>query len=75
MFQTKAVGKFKTYVSCFLPLFVSKNRTVYETTWENTVEPNSPQMKIPRMGFTCCLLKAKDKHSEYVTFNAFSLHQ
>jgi len=41
MFQTGAVGKIKTHFifNSFLP----ENRTVYEITWENMVQPDKPQ--------------------------------
>jgi hypothetical protein len=44
MFQTKVVEKIKTrfMFNNFLP----ENRAVYEIMWNNTVQPDRPQMTI-----------------------------
>jgi len=34
--------------------------------WENTVEPDRPQMTMWRMRIACCTIKATETHSEYV---------
>ena len=46
--------------------FFSKNRVVYEMTWKNTVEADSPQMTKWLMRIACCTLKATKPHLEYV---------
>jgi hypothetical protein len=48
---------------------------VYETMWENTVEPDRLQMTIWRMRIACWIPKAIDTHSEYVIRTAFPLQQ
>ena len=40
MFETKVIEKIETYVLC-LQLFC-ENCTVYETMWENMVDPDRP---------------------------------
>ena len=46
---------------------VLENRAVYEIMWKNTVQPYRPQMTIWRMRIACCIPKATNTHSEYVT--------
>jgi hypothetical protein len=48
---------------------------VYETMWENAVEPDRLQMTIWRMRIACWIPKATDTHSEYVIRTAFPLQQ
>ena len=38
-----------------------ENRAVYEILWNNTVEPDRPQMTIWRLGIECRIHKATDK--------------
>jgi hypothetical protein len=50
------------------------NRTAFETTWKNTVEPGRPQMKIRRMRISCWVPKSyKHTLSEYVILIVFLL--
>jgi len=74
MFQTKAVEKIATHISCSI-IFFFENRAVYEVMWENIVEPDMPQMTIRRMRIACWIPKATDTHSEYVIPVAFPLQQ
>ena len=53
MFQTTVVEKIKTCILCSIAFF--ENRVVYEIMWENTVEPDRPQM-ITEHG--ACVLRA-----------------
>jgi hypothetical protein len=48
-----------------------QNSAVYEIMWKNVVEPDRPQMKIPRMHVVCWITKATDTHSKYVTYYFF----
>jgi hypothetical protein len=43
--------------------------------WKNTVEPASPQTTIWRMRIACCVTKATNTRSEYITLIAFPLQQ
>jgi len=43
--------------------------------WKNTVETDSPQMKIWRMRVACWIPKATNTHSEYVILVAFPLQR
>jgi hypothetical protein len=52
-----------------------ENRTVYEIMWKNIAESDRSQMTIWCMRMACCIPKATDTHSEYVTLIAFSLQQ
>jgi len=49
MFQTDAVEKIKTHISCSLNF--PDNHAVYEIILKNTVDPGRPQMTILRMRF------------------------
>ena len=49
----------------FFFFFFFENRAVYGIMWENTVEPERPQVTIWRMRIACWILKATDTHSEY----------
>ena len=57
-----------------MPLFFFANCAVYEITWENTVQPDRPQMTIWRMRVACWLTKATNTHSEYVIIIVFFFH-
>ena len=46
----------------FYVQFFFENRAVYEITWENTVNPDRPQMTVRRMRFACWTPKAIDTH-------------
>jgi hypothetical protein len=43
--------------------------------WNNTVEPEGPQMTICCMRMACWITKATNTHSEYVILIAFPLQQ
>ena len=47
----------------------------YEIMWQNTVEPDRPQMTIWRRCVACWISKATSTHSEYVILIAFPLQQ
>jgi hypothetical protein len=53
---------------------VVENRAVH-ATWENTVQPDRPQMRVRRMSIACWIPKATDTQSEYVIHVAFQLQQ
>jgi hypothetical protein len=55
--------------------FVFENRAVYELMWENTVQPDRPQMTTWRMRIACWIPEATNAHSKYVTLIAVSLQQ
>jgi hypothetical protein len=64
------VDKIKTHI------FYSKtflNRSVYEMTCKNIVDPESLQMTIWRRRIACPVPKATDTHSEYVILCFFSI--
>jgi len=44
MFQTEAVDKITTHILCSVYFF--ENHAVYERMWNNTVEPERPQMPV-----------------------------
>jgi hypothetical protein len=46
--------------------FFPENCAIYEIMWKHMVEPDRPQMTIWCMRFTCWIIKATDKHSEYI---------
>jgi len=48
------VKKTKTHILCSITFFFFENRAVYETMWNNIVEPVRPQMTI----FGACALNA-----------------
>jgi hypothetical protein len=48
MFQTKVAEKIKTHI-LFSITFPPENLAVYEITWKNIAEPDSPQMNVRRM--------------------------
>ena len=51
--------------------FFSENRAVYAMTWENTVEPDAPQITW-RMRFACWIHETTNINSEYETFCFFT---
>ena len=58
MLETDVVEKIETHSL----VFPSENRTLYEVMWENTVEPDGPQIDIRvirRMRFACRITKAR----------------
>ena len=69
MFQTKVTEKIKTHILCSVKFF--ENRTVYETVWAYTVQPDMQQMAIWCMRIACWIPKATNTHSEYVTLSLF----
>jgi hypothetical protein len=48
--------------------FFFKNPAACDIMWENTVERDTPQMAIWRMGVACRKLKTTNTHSQYVNF-------
>jgi hypothetical protein len=69
-FYTKFVDKFRKHISGSITFF---NRAIYETMWNNIVEPCRPQTTIWRMRIACWIPKATDTPSEYVPLIAFPL--
>jgi hypothetical protein len=55
--------------------FPPENPAIYEIMWKNIVQPDRPQMTVRRMRIECCITKATDTHSEYVTGIAFPLQK
>jgi len=49
-----------------------ENRVIYEIMWENTVEPDKPQMTTWRMRIACTIPKATNAPSEHVIFIALA---
>jgi len=66
MFQVNTVKKIGTHVLCSMTF--PENRAVYEIMWKNTVELRRPCI-------ACCVPKATNTISEYVTPIAFLLQQ
>ena len=58
---------------CSITFF--ENRTVYEITWKNNVEPDRPRMTIWRMRIASWIHRATNTHSEYVILFSFPLQQ
>ena len=52
-----------------------QNRAVYEIMWDNTVQPDRPQMTISRMRIAYWITKATNTHSEYVILTATGVAQ
>ena len=73
MFRTKGVDKIKTHILCSVTF--SENRSVRETMWKNTVEPDRPQMTIWHMRSACWIPKTTNTHSECVIFIPFGRQQ
>jgi len=55
MFQTKVVEEIKTDIVFSIFFFFSENRAVYEIMWKKMVEPDRPQVTIPRRKYTICM--------------------
>jgi hypothetical protein len=53
----------------------SENCDVYETMWNNMVEPDSSQMTIRRKLIACSITKGTNTHSQYVILIVFPLQQ
>ena len=76
MFQRKFLEEIKTYyILCSATFFFFENRAIYEKMWKNIVEPGKAQMIIWCTHFACCMPKATNTHSQYVTLIAFPLQQ
>jgi len=69
MFQIRVVEKIKAHIFFSKTFFT--HRTIYEITWKNMVEPDTPQMAVRCMRFACWISKAADTHSEYEKLIAF----
>jgi hypothetical protein len=52
-----------------------ENRTVYEIMWKTIVQPNRSQVTTRGKRIACWILKATNKHSEYVITIVFPLEQ
>jgi hypothetical protein len=74
MFQTKVVGRIKTYILWCNKSF-SKFVPFYEIMWKNMVGWVRPQMAKWRMRLACWTTKATNTHSEYVILFAFTRQQ
>ena len=70
----KVVQKIETHILCSV-IFFFLNRAVYETMWQNAVQPDGPQMTIWRMRIARWIPKATNTHSHYVIIIAFPLQQ
>jgi len=46
--------------------FFFQIRVIYEIIWENSVQPNRPQITAWRMRIVCWIPKATNTHSEFV---------
>jgi hypothetical protein len=61
------------------PMYIyDNNRANYEIMWNNTAQPDRPQMTIhiiKRMRFVCWIAKATSTHSEYTIFILFRRQQ
>jgi len=57
----------------FVSVFLSENRALYEVTWKNMVETDSPQTMNIRgcVRFECWVANSTDTHSECVIFIDF----
>jgi len=66
MFQTKALEKIRTHISCSI---------MYEIMWKNVVVPGRPQKTIWHMCIASWIPKATNTLSGYVIHIAFSLQQ
>ena len=71
MFQTEAVEKIKTHISCSATFF----HTVCDIIWKSMLHPDRPQMTVWHMRISCWVPKATNTHSDYVTLTAFPLQQ
>jgi hypothetical protein len=61
LFQTTDVEVIKTFF-CSITFF-SENSAIYETMWENIVEPDRPKMTIWRTRIACRGTKATHTHN------------
>jgi len=75
MFQKKIAEEIKTHILCSIALFV--NRAVCDIMWKKccTDGQTSDDNIKWRMRIVCCIPKARNTHSEYVTLMAFPLQQ
>jgi hypothetical protein len=71
MFQTKVVGKIKTYF--IFNNFVFRNHAVNDVMWENTVAPNEQQMAVWHMYVECWIPQDMNIHSEHIILIALPL--
>ena len=67
MFQTKVVGKVKTH---FIFSHFCSTVVIYKIMWENSIEPDRPQMTIWRMSTACSISSATNTLSEHVIITA-----
>ena len=74
LFQAKAEDKLEIHIT-FSTNFSLENHAVCEIMWNNTVQPNRPQVTIWRMLIACWITKATNTLSEYVILIAFLLQQ
>jgi len=65
MFHMKVVEKITAHILCSVTFFFLKNRAVYECTWKNIVEWDTPQTTIQRIRIARWIPKATNMHSEY----------
>ena len=66
IFSGRDVEKIKIHILCLL-FFSFENRAVYETMWENILQPDRPGGNIIwRMRIACWITKDTDTHSEYI---------
>ena len=70
IFQIKIVEEIKTDNLCEITFFF-ENRGIYETMWENMIEPGRPQEKIWLIHIACCIPKAKNTSSDYEVIAVF----
>jgi hypothetical protein len=71
MFQTKFVEKIKTHILCLITPFVK--RAICDIMWKTYCtdgQASDDNIKW-RMRITCCIPKARDTHSKYVTLLLF----
>ena len=60
-FQTKVVEKIKRMFCIQEPS--PQKSSIYKTMWQNTVEPDRPQITIQRMHIACWIPKSTNTHS------------
>jgi hypothetical protein len=69
MFQTKAVEKIKTHIfllSNFLYFFFENRALCAMIMWNSMLGPDTPLVTLWRMRISCWIIKATNKHSEYL---------
>jgi len=71
IFQTKVEDKIKIHILCSISFF--ENRTVYDRTWKNMIEPNRQQMAMWSRRIARWIPTATNTHSEYVILITFPL--